>query len=134
MWVAVGDGTTYTIAYSTNGTTWTGVTGSASIFLYGTGIAWNGTMWVATGNGTYSIAYSPDGIHWTGVPASSPTIFSTGYNVEWNKALGSVNITTPIVLNEYGSGLSNTLDVVSGGYGGYYNTGFSNFSITISGL
>ena len=50
----------------------------------GNGVAWNGTMWVAVGQGTNSIAYSSDGSTWTGVT----NIFSTtGNNVSWNGSL-----------------------------------------------
>ena len=43
-----------------------------SIFsLAGYGVAWNGTMWVAVGQGTDTIAYSSDGITWTGLGTST---------------------------------------------------------------
>ena len=46
----------------------------------------------------------------------------------YNNAEGWVNMTTPITLNKYGSGLSNKIDVVSDSY---YNQGFTNFSLSI---
>ena len=88
LWVAVGSGT-FSIAYSSDGINWTGVTGSTSIFSYGYGVAWNGLRFVAVGSGTFSIAYSSDGINWTGVTDSN-TIFldsygnANSYGVAWN--------------------------------------------------
>jgi hypothetical protein len=88
MWVAVGSGATNTIAYSTDGTIWTGLgkdifTGDAK------GVAWNGSMWVAVGWGTgigatNTIAYSTDGTIWTGLGAS---IFTWGHGVAWNGSM-----------------------------------------------
>jgi hypothetical protein len=51
--------------------------------------------------------------------------------VAWNNAEGWVNMTTPIILNKYGSGLSNKIDVVSDSY---YNPGFTNFSLSINSI
>jgi hypothetical protein len=92
LWVAVGrsyGGTTHTIAYSSNGTTWMAVNNSKSIFGtygYGYGVSWNGTLWVAvgSGNGTDSIAYSSNGTTWTGL---GKTILSTGRSIAWNGTL-----------------------------------------------
>ena len=58
---------------------WTGVTASTTIFsTNGLGVAWNGTRWVAGGQGTNSIAYSSDGITWTGLGLTAPaTPFTT---------------------------------------------------------
>jgi len=48
-------------------------------------VAWNGSLWVAVGQGTYSIAYSHDGITWIG---AATTIFSNGgSDVAWNGSL-----------------------------------------------
>jgi hypothetical protein len=50
----------------------------------GTGAAWNGYIWVATGHGTTNtIATSRDGITW--IPCPTSTLFSVGANsVVWN--------------------------------------------------
>jgi hypothetical protein len=69
LWVAVGNGTSYTIAYSYDGIAWTGVPGSKTLFN-GTGgamdIAWNGTQFVVVGaNNTNYIVVSTDGINWS---------------------------------------------------------------------
>ena len=67
MWVAVGSGTTSTsTAYSYNGINWT--SGTCTNFTNGLGVTWNGTLWVASGNGgTNALAYSFNGITWTGI-------------------------------------------------------------------
>jgi hypothetical protein len=84
MAVAVGYGTN-SMAYSTDGISWTGL-GTSIFSLYGYGVAWNGSMWVAVGyGGTNSIAYSTNGINWTGLGRS---IFSGyGYSIAWNGSM-----------------------------------------------
>jgi len=85
MWVAVGQGTN-AIAYSTNGTQWTGLGTSASTFsgtgYSGNGIAWSVTMWVAVGQGTNAIAYSTNGTQWTGLGTS--LITGSGQGIAWS--------------------------------------------------
>ena len=80
-WVAVGNGDN-TIAYSSDGITWTGL-GNSIFSDTGYGVAWNGTMWVAVGIGEdNTIAYSYDGITWTGL---GKDIFEiSGRGVAWN--------------------------------------------------
>ena len=78
-WVVVGQGTN-SIAYSTDGITWTGI-GTSIFSSAGYGVAWNGTSFVAVGASTNTIAYSTDGITWTGIGSS---VFSTGRGVAWN--------------------------------------------------
>jgi hypothetical protein len=79
--VAVGNGSTHTIAYSNDGINWTGL-GKTIFDSSGYGIAYNGTYWVAVGSGsTHTIAYSTDGITWTGL---GRTIFNgTGYGIAY---------------------------------------------------
>ena len=81
--VACGSGQN-TLSYSSDGVSWTAVTGSTSIFsTAGRGTAWNGYNWVAVGQGTANtIAISADGVAWTGLGSA---IFTTaGYRVTWN--------------------------------------------------
>ena len=52
------------------------------LVVLGYGVAWNGTMWVAVGQGTNTIAYSSDGITWTGLGTSA--FSSVGHGVAWN--------------------------------------------------
>lgn len=115
------------IAYSSDGITWTGI--GTSIFCSfgsGRGVTWNGRRWVAVGLGTNTIGYSSNGISWTGIGTG---IFnSIGYGVAWNRGEGGVFMNN-ITLNEYGSGLSNRLDIVADKY---YNNGFTNMSISIT--
>jgi len=129
--VAVGQGGV-SIAYSTDGISWTGVTlpaVSTTIFTSGTGVCWNGQRFVATGSGGSSIAESGDGITWTALGASSTAIFSTQDNgCAGNPRIGAVLVDSQLVLNTSGAGLQNKLDVVADGY---YNNGFTNFSMTI---
>lgn len=67
VWVAVGTpqpGTGHSIAYSTNGTTWTGVTGTTIFSTQGNYVTWNGSMFIAVGSGTNVEATSWNGINW----------------------------------------------------------------------
>ena len=68
LWVA-GGGATNSLAYSKDGFSWTGITGSTSLFSIVTWcVACSPTMWVAGGQGTTnSLAYSKDGFTWTGL-------------------------------------------------------------------
>ena len=67
-WVVVGAGTR-TIAYSTNGTNWTGTTANGGMSSTGWGVKYGEGRWVAVGNGTQRVVSSTDGINWT---AASP--------------------------------------------------------------
>ena len=79
-WVATGGGTTNSLAYSFDGSNWTGV-GKSMFSIYGSGVACNYSpvrTFVAVGNGANnSIATSSDGISWTGLGKS---IFSSRGN------------------------------------------------------
>jgi hypothetical protein len=79
IWVAVGAAGGATIAYSTNGINWKGVAGSTAIFTGtgGFGVTWNGTTFVASGQGTNALATSTNGITWTAV-SSATTYASAG--------------------------------------------------------
>jgi hypothetical protein len=118
------------IAYSYDGITWTGITLLTIFSSQSRGISWNGTRFIAVGQGINTVAYSSDGITWTGLGSTSPAspFTSIGYNVAWNAGLGGV-VMTSTTLNEYGSGLSNRLDVVADEY---FNQGFSNLTLTIN--
>jgi hypothetical protein len=100
LWVAGGYGTN-SLAYSTNGIKWTGL--GTTIFRECFAIAWNGSLWVAAGNGTANtLAYSTNGATWTGL---GTTIFSTGYGIAWNGSLWVAG----------GDGTTNTLAYSTGG-------------------
>lgn len=89
LWIAVGWGTN-TIAYSYNGTNWTGI-GAPILVNIARDIAWNGSLWVAVGNGNprpdgsrVTIATSENGVTWY---ENTTTAFSTGYSIAWNGSL-----------------------------------------------
>ena len=83
LWVAVGQGDN-SIAYSSDGITWSGSSYSYNIFTVGRGIVWNGTIWVAVGEGPiYTIAYSYNGINWDGVPGSKNILYQA-LGIAWN--------------------------------------------------
>jgi|LakMenEpi03Aug12_release.lakeMendotaPanAssembly.Ray.scaffolds.fasta_scaffold16532_5 hypothetical protein len=64
--VAVGSSGTDSIAYSTDGKIWKGITGT-SVFDVGYSISYNGSRWIAGGKGKYSMAYSDNMIDWKGI-------------------------------------------------------------------
>ena len=110
---------------------------SGTIFLSsGTGVAWNGSMWVAVGDGTNTIAYSINGQYW--YPSNnSMNIFSNGGNgIAWNGTIwvavgggtntiayssdginwtGSNNSTTIFSYGGYGIAWNGTIWVAVGG-------------------
>lgn len=71
--VAVGFGTTTTIAWSSNGINWNGVPNSSNLFFaQGYNVAWNGSYFCAVGSNSGTgaasgnhIATSVDGVNWT---------------------------------------------------------------------
>lgn len=61
-----GTNTLNTMAYSYNGTNWTGL-GKSIFSVACLSVAYGNNMWVAGGVGTNDLAYSLDGISWTGL-------------------------------------------------------------------
>jgi len=94
MFVAVGSGSTHTLAWSRDGYTWTGL-GKTIFSTEGRSINWNGSWWTATGEGTNSIAYSMDGINWIGL--GTDTFITRGYNVSWNANIPKISIQHPVI-------------------------------------
>ena len=79
--VSLGSGTHHTIGYSDDGMKWTGL-GKTIFSTSGHTACWNGTMWIAGGEGTNTLAYSYDGLNWTGLGTS---VFSTRCKgISWN--------------------------------------------------
>lgn len=74
-------GTTHTIAYSVNGTDWTGL-GNSIFTTSGNGVAWNGEKFVAVGEGTNNAAYSYNGINW--VALGTLMLGARGTSVTWS--------------------------------------------------
>jgi len=130
IWVAGATSGTNTLAYSKNGTTWTGL--GASVFPGGVSdICWNGTRFVATGT-TY-FGYSSDGITW--YATNQTNIFSTGgYGVASNPGIGAFIAPSALVLSDTGisgNGMtaSNTLEITNADP--FYQMGYNNISIKI---
>ena len=81
IWVAVGSPATHSIAYSRDGLTWIGVTGNTLFSTSGLGVTWNGSFFIAVGQGTNVEATSWDGINWrAGSPPAQgiPYLHCTG--------------------------------------------------------
>ena len=116
LWVAVGtnfiatSAPSITLAYSTDGRTWTAGTNSFGTTIgvsSGYGVAWNGIRWVAVGTNaatsTITVAYSSNGISWS--TATLGTTFTgiggIGRAVAWNGtrfvAVGTNATTTPSI-------------------------------------
>jgi hypothetical protein len=98
IYVGVGSGGVF---YSSDGLNWTQNV-SGTMLLDNSNntttqigkVIWNGSIWVAVGNGTsYTIIYSSDGINWTGV-SNSTTLFDIAggaLDLAWN---GSIWVVT----------------------------------------
>ena len=124
IWVAGGSGTNQ-IAYSTNGTSWTGI---STAFTSVNDIVWNGTRFIAIGGSL--IGYSADGIKWY----TSTSILSTGYGLASNPGVGAFVAPSALVLSDTGiagNGIaaSNTLEIVSSDP--YFQNGFTNISVKV---
>jgi hypothetical protein len=64
IWVAVG--TSYNIAYSSDGFNWKkATTTNVSSYASGSAVYWNGSFFVITGTTGVNMAYSKDGINWS---------------------------------------------------------------------
>ncbi len=125
--IAVGEGTN-TIMYSYDGVTWANVT-SSPFSSKGRAVTWTGYRWVAVGEGTNTIAFSPNGINWIPVNNNKNPLFTTsGYGISSNSPIGTTIVNSQLVLNQYGVGLNNSIDLSSDTY---YNSGFTNFTTTI---
>jgi hypothetical protein len=95
-YVATG-GSTSSVAYSTNGISWT----VSSTVFSGVGgfcnsVAWTSEKWIATGvlSGVNVILYSYDGVNWYNTNMRS----STGYAVATNPKLGAVYVSSSITI------------------------------------
>ena len=94
IWVAVGDpgaspvSSDVSVAYSYDGINWTGIPNSYSTVLSNAyGVAWNGSVFLATGNpttGTNIIATSQNGTTWNKVSVSVANTLTQGRCVAWN--------------------------------------------------
>jgi hypothetical protein len=94
-WIAVGNGSSHTIAYSDNLTSWTGA-GKSVITVVAFGVGWVGDKWVALGFGTNHLAYSSNGVTWTGLGSS--LFVSNGQKVKWNES-NFIKQDGPVIIN-----------------------------------
>ena len=67
--IAVGNGSSHTIAYSLDGINFTGL-GRTTFTTEGNVVKYNGRYWVAGGQGGNSLAFSRDGYSWAGLNTS----------------------------------------------------------------
>jgi hypothetical protein len=147
MWVVVGNGSSYNIAYSYDGINWTGVTGSNSLFDASGGgfdLVWDGTQFIAVGaTNTSMAATSNDGIVWSNLfmkynnnNYSVISLQVSGYSLyEPSNTYNASNSNTYSVYYFYTSGTINVSSVKAlqinvlavgggggGGLGGSYNS------------
>jgi hypothetical protein len=137
MWVAtgysggaVGTPVGNTLAYSYNGLNWIGIAASvAPISVLATNVAWNGSLWVATGQGGNTLAYSYTGNTWTGVPSSGSIFSYQGNQVYWNGNLWSAagNCNASSANTNFGNTLAYSLNGINWfGLGGNVFSGTAN--------
>lgn len=92
IWVAVGQnfGLSGLIASSTDGINWTIRNNGAIFTTTALGVAWNGSLFVAVGQGTNCFATSTDGITWSARGATGITTAARG--VVWATAPGVTSL------------------------------------------
>jgi hypothetical protein len=89
VWMALGNGTTNTMAYSTNASanSWTGL-GKTTFSTQGNHIMWILNKWVAGGAGGNTIAYTTSSDGTSGWTATGSTAFSSSCNsLYWNGSI-----------------------------------------------
>jgi hypothetical protein len=134
IWVAAGNGTVNTLAWSNDGITWTGL-GITRFPTIAFDVCWNGTRFVAAGTNAGTVGYlgySADGKVWY---SSTTPIFPTyGLGVASNPGVGAFIAPSAMVLSNNsisGNGIarSQTLEIISSD--NYYQQGFDNMSVTV---
>jgi hypothetical protein len=95
--VAVGTGSTNTIATSPDGITWTGQ-GINTFTTAGNDVTWNTKRWVAGGQGGNTLAYSINGTTWYGAP-NSGNLFSQANGLGTNPRIGATVVPSAIAIN-----------------------------------
>ena len=140
MWVAVGAGTN-SLAWSTNGTSWTGLgsttfTTSARDIAYNTGL---NDRWIAAGLGGNSLARSPDGKTWVGLGTAA--LSGNGRGVAYSDvlsrwvAVGQGTNSIAYSNNNGNSFISVTLLTIFSSFGNAvaFNTGASGTTAVFTG-
>ena len=132
--VAVGSavGGTSSIATSSDGNNWTGITNTSNILNAGAAVAYDGLTWVAVGGFPNTIATSQNGINWTNVDAATvldyvygvahspfptPLWVAVGYQLN-----GGTNTIATSSDGTNWSGIANTSSVLETGYGVAHST------------
>ena len=123
IFVANGDDGAIDLKYSFNGTLWSNADTNSGFTDVGTGVAWNGSYFVATGNDTNALntlRTSSDGINWSF--ASTGGFSSGACNVGWNGrmwvAVGAHSTTQGCIqYSMNGSNWSNANSATFAGYG-----------------
>lgn len=110
IWVAGGVPKTgnESIAYSSDGQTWTAVTQGNLFSSSCNKLGWNGSVWTAVGDGKY--AQSSDGIHWDVFTDASFANANTLYTDEYRTLVG----TNTKIYEMIGNDFSNKREVASG--------------------
>jgi hypothetical protein len=95
--VAVGTGTN-NILYSANGLAWFPVSGT-QFTIFGSRVAWNGSLWFAVGSGTNRVIWSSNGTTWSTDGLVVPSTFMAGNDVASNGTLWLAvgTGTTPVI-------------------------------------
>jgi hypothetical protein len=106
IWVAaaIAVTSTSTLAYSYDGINWTAsASGTAILNNNVYQVAWNGSVFVAVGQGTSaSLAYSYDGINWTASSSAYAILNSVIYGVSWNGSIFLAGYLTKLIYSTDG--------------------------------
>ena len=113
MFICVGTGTSASncIIYSYNGINWFS-TGQSIFTTTGNDVVWNGSLWIAVGQGTNSIAYSYNGLNWTGLGTS---ITSQANSIAWNGKLAILTHANGVAYSADGISWTSITSVFSNG-------------------
>jgi ligand-binding sensor domain-containing protein len=88
---------TESIIQSTDGMTWNATNNATSVMSGNcTSLEWNGTMWVAAGNGGNLLIYSYNGLDWSASTNGNTFGSTSGVSVAWNGSMwvASLNVSS----------------------------------------
>jgi hypothetical protein len=118
--LAFGSGSINTIAYSSDGISWSGL-GNTVFSTAGYCGFWSGSFWIAGGQGGNTMAYSYDGIQWTGIP-NPITTSVTGITYNGNTWVAVGTGTNTVAYSSNGlSWIGSTLSHFIGGGSAIWN-------------
>ena len=122
----------YTIARSSDGITWTGISGSTDLMTRVNDVEWNGVRWVAIGGyGSIaeSVLYSEDnGLTWNALIDSSKNLINIGYGI------GTTSSKNTFATNESLNRIKNSLEDTSGSHFILINSNTSNITTNTSNI